>query len=77
MTNDSIILAENDNPFSPISQLHYNYYTDPKILQEQLEEDKNIQCIVGLNGIEFGKSQMPSLFNYADGIDTMQFLLSL
>lgn len=77
MTNDSIILVENDNPFSPISQLHYNYYTNPKILQEQLKEGKNIQCLVGLNGIEFGNSQLPSLFNYADGVDTMQFLLSL
>ncbi|MBA2561441.1 MAG: acyl-CoA reductase [Chitinophagaceae bacterium] len=77
MTNNSIILVENNDPFSPISQLHYTYYTDPEILQQQLEEDTNIQCHVGLNGIEFGTSQMPTLFNYADGVDTMQFLLSL
>lgn len=77
MTNKSIILVEDDNLFSPISQLHYNYYTDPKILQEQLKKNKNIQCVIGLNGIEFGNSQKPSLFNYADDSDIMQFLLSL
>ncbi len=29
------------------------------------------------NLIPFGKSQEPGLFDYADGIDTMEFLLSL
>jgi hypothetical protein len=77
MTNDSVLLVENDQPFSPISQLHYNYYKDPEPLKQQLENDSNIQCIAGLNNIEFGKTQQPSLFTYADGIDTMQFLLSL
>jgi hypothetical protein len=41
-----------------------------------------IQCIVaGSDGIEnripFGTSQMPSLSDYADGVDTMDFLLRL
>ncbi len=77
MTNDSIIMVENENLFSPISQLHYSYYADVKSLLEQLKDDQNIQCIIGLDSIKFGNAQMPSLFNYADGVDTMQFLLSL
>ena len=77
MTNDSIILVENDQSFSPISQLHYSYYKDAGILEQQLKNDANIQCIVNRNNIAFGKAQEPSLFTYADGIDTMQFLLSL
>ena len=77
MTNGSIILIENDQPFSPISQLHYSHYKDAEMLKQKLENDKNIQCIAGINGIAFGKAQQPSLFTYADGIDTMQFLLSL
>ncbi|MDA9280530.1 hypothetical protein N9Q09_02375 [Flavobacteriaceae bacterium] len=40
-----------------------------------------LQCIVGpsgfLNGIAFGTTQKPSLTDYADGVDTMNFILSL
>jgi len=77
MTNESILLIENDQPFSPISQLHYSYYKDAEKLTQELKNDSNIQCIAGVNGIPFGTAQQPSLFAYPDGIDTMQFLLSL
>ena len=77
MTNDSIVLTEDEQPFSAISILHYSYYKDHGNLVEQLGEDENIQCIVGSKYVKFGESQKPSLFDYADGIDTMQFLLSL
>jgi hypothetical protein len=77
MTNGSVLLVENDHLFSPISQLHYTFYKDAEQLNLQLENDSNIQGIAGLKNIEFGKTQQPSLFTYADGIDTMQFLLSL
>ncbi|HUS00960.1 MAG TPA: hypothetical protein VMY77_04495 [Chitinophagaceae bacterium] len=76
MTNESILLVENEQLFSPISQLNYSFYNDPNEVKHVLEQDKNIQCIVG-NNMDFGKAQQPSLFSYADGIDTMQFLLSL
>ena len=76
MTNESILLVENEQFFSPISQLNFSFYTDLTVVKNLLEKDENIQCIVGEN-IAFGKAQQPSLINYADGIDTMQFLLSL
>ena len=77
MTNDSIILSENENLFSPVSVLHYSFYNDEKEMLDQLKNDSNIQCIVGNNFVPFGKSQEPGLFDYADGIDTMEFLLTL
>ena len=76
MTNESILLVENEQFFSPISQLNFSFYTGLTVVKKLLEKDENIQCIVGEN-IAFGKAQHPSLINYADGIDTMQFLLSL
>ncbi|MEJ7821313.1 MAG: acyl-CoA reductase [Chitinophagaceae bacterium] len=76
MTNESVLLVENEEVFSPISQLNYSFYEDLKVVQNLFDDDKRIQCTVGDN-IEFGQAQQPSLFNYADGIDTMQFLLSL
>lgn len=77
MANESIILSENENIFSPVTVLHYSFYKDEKEILAQLENDENVQCIVAKNFVPFGKSQEPGLFDYADGIDTMEFLLGL
>lgn len=76
MTNDSLILIKADSVFSPISQLHYEFYTDQKTLVESLASNSDIQCIVGTN-IPFGSAQQPALQQYADGLDTLQFLTNL
>ena len=44
---------------------------------EKLKGNADIQCICGHSGIAFGLAQKPSLLEYADGVDTMQFLLTL
>ena len=77
MTNESTLLIESENIFSPISQLNYGFYEDLVKLSKLLSEDPGIQCIAGEGGIAFGEAQSPALQNYADGIDTMQFLLTL
>ncbi len=76
MTNESLLLVENEVVFSPISQLNYSFYNDIKLVLASLENDENIQCIASGN-IKLGSTQQPSLHAYADGVDTMQFLLSL
>ena len=76
MTNGSVLLSENKSLFSPISHLFYSYYKkDEEMLSET--EKENLQCIVGHNYLPFGAAQEPGLFEYADGVDTMQFLLAL
>lgn len=77
MTNESIILVEDENPFSAVSELHYSYYNNINRVEEELTQSGDIQCIVSENFVPFGSSQTPSLFDYADGVDVMQFLLSL
>ncbi|MGN6248104.1 MAG: acyl-CoA reductase [Ginsengibacter sp.] len=77
MTNESIILSENENVFSPVSVVHYSFYKDEKALLDELQNNQDIQCIVGKKFVPFGQSQEPGLFDYADKIDTMEFLLSL
>lgn len=77
MTNDSIILTEQDSLFAPVSQVNYSFYNEPKTLGESLQKNTDIQCIAGKGFTPFGQSQSPSLTDYADGIDTMQFLQSL
>jgi hypothetical protein len=77
MTNSSIILHENPSPFSPISQLHYTFYKDEQATAASLLDNADIQCVVGKKWLPFGQAQQPGLTDYADGVDTLQFLLSL
>jgi hypothetical protein len=77
MTNGSTLVMENDHIFSPISQLNYSFYNDEDKLRHELKANNDVQCIVSKKDIAFGMAQQPGLFNYADGVDTMSFLLSL
>ena len=77
MANESIILLENSSFFSPISQLNYEFYDDKNSILERLKSSDELQCIVGHGQIPFGEAQNPSLTDYADGIDTLNFLTNL
>lgn len=77
MTNGSTLLIESADIFSPISQLHYSFYEDAEMPGKELSQNLDIQCIAGYGGIAFGQAQHPDLSAYADGVDTMQFLLTL
>ena len=77
MTNESAILVENPSIFSPISQLNYEFYTHKQDVDESLRSLEYLQCAVGHGYIPFGQAQLPSLTDYADGVDTMKFLTSL
>ena len=77
MTNGSTLLTENTSEFSPISHLHYEYFTHAGEVEEKVKKNSSIQSIISRNFVPFGKTQEPGLFDYADGVDTMQFLLSV
>lgn len=76
-SNDSLLMVENAVPFSAVGVLHYRYYDSIDTIQNELNSSEDIQCIVGHNNVPFGNSQKPNLADYADGVDTMQFLTSL
>ena len=78
MTNEATLLVENKGVFSPISQLLYEYYTVAQTTISDLQKNDDVQCIVSSSGsVTFGAAQNPDLFTYADGVDTMEFLLTL
>ncbi len=72
----SLLLLESEELFSPISVLYYEYYDEESDISLDFSK---IQCIVSRNNndnsIFFGESQKPSLYDYADNIDTIDFLL--
>ena len=82
LDNGFLVLKEDKSLSSPIASLFYEYYGSISKLKEELEQQKdNIQCVVskGLlpNEVDFGETQKPRLKDYADGIDTLEFLLQL
>ncbi len=83
LDNGFVLLKEDTSIASPISVIHYEYYQDLNELRKQLAADKDlVQCVVSEENINeesvlLGQSQNPNLWDYADGIDTIEFLLSL
>jgi hypothetical protein len=71
-----LLLKEDNKISSPVSVLYYEYYESQYAVKQQTELlNEKIQCVVGKNNIPFGKAQSPHLWDYADGIDTIEFLL--
>ena len=77
MTNGAVLLSENESLFSPISQLHYEFYNDRDEQISLLSSHSDLQCVVGSGQVPFGQSQFPRILDYADGVDTLQFLARL
>jgi hypothetical protein len=83
LDNNFLLLKEDASLPSPIGVLFYEFYDDLNSLNLRLENDKeHLQCIVSNNAAvkhatPFGTAQCPQLNDYADGIDTMKFLLAL
>jgi len=78
--NGFLLLTESAALVSPISVLHYSYYTQEIDLLDQLTNvAAQTQALVSAGGrypgsVAFGQAQFPGVADYADGIDTMAFL---
>lgn len=77
MSNAGLLLVEEKSLFSPVSQLNYEVYENINLVKDELSLSNDVQCIVGKGFISFGRAQHPSLTDYADGVDTMQWLTTL
>ncbi|MDD2675801.1 MAG: acyl-CoA reductase [Flavobacterium sp.] len=82
LDNGFLTLKEDQSHASPISSVFYEFYEDIKELKTRLEsESELLQCIVAAetieNSVDFGETQNPRLWNYADNIDTISFLLTI
>jgi hypothetical protein len=83
LDNGFLLLKEDDALVSPISVCFYETYESDSHLAQLLSENaEKIQCTVSsdarfLNSFRFGEAQVPKLEDFADGIDTMEFLMNL
>lgn len=81
--NGFLLLREDANLGCPVGVLHYQTFGTIDQMKAEVEIRKDqIQCVVASdslgfeNSVPFGKAQSPELWDYADGVDTMAFLLS-
>lgn len=82
LENGFLMIKEDQSYSSPIATVFYEYYDDVNQLKEKLDADSNqIQCVVSKgfieNEIAFGATQKPQLWDYADSIDSIEFLLAI
>jgi hypothetical protein len=82
LDNGFLTLKEDNSHASPISSVFYERYDNIATLENRLENEKdNLQCIVSnkliANSIDFGQTQHPKLWDYADNVDTISFLLTI
>ena len=71
-----LLLKESTELASPVAVLFYEYYDNERNLQKVMSANgEKTQCICGNKYIPFGKAQYPELWDYADNVDTFEFLL--
>ena len=82
LENGFLMIKEDPSYSSPIATIFYEYYDTKSNLKIKLDHDKEkIQCIVANgfteNEVAFGQTQHPKLGDFADGINTLEFLNQL
>jgi hypothetical protein len=83
LDNGFLLLKEDAALTSPVGVLNYEFYDSIDALNAHLEAQKDeLQCIVSskntpIETFAFGEAQCPALNDYADGVDTMEFLLKI
>lgn len=81
-SSEYLVLLQDDAISSRIATLHYQEYTDLQHVTVDLQLNADsIQCVVSdhpeLNAIPLGMAQMPTLSDYADNVNTLEFLGSI
>lgn len=81
-SNGCVLMHEAESLHSRIASLHFEYYqSEDDLMAKITDKQEEIQCIVSNSKIgahsvtPFGEAQHPGLFDYADGVDTVSFLL--
>lgn len=84
LTNNFLIIREEESMTSRISCIHYEYYNQIDELEEKIATAaESIQCVASNKAIgdiqttRLGDCQSPGLADYADGVDTIKFLSEL
>ena len=80
--NGFVLLKESNKIGSPVGTIYFEYYDCLEDVFKIIENNsEKIQCVVsktkGVNKTYFGQTQEPKIDDYADNVDTFDFLLKL
>ena len=71
-----LLFRRSEEISSPVAVLYYEFYDSLNFVYLEIEKIRpKIQCVVSKNETPFGSAQWPHLWEYADGTDTLDFLL--
>jgi hypothetical protein len=79
--NGFLLVKQDNRTASPLGCLFYEEYGNMEWLEKEISNKANeIQCVVSniINEkwLPLGAAQQPELWDYADGVDTIAFLLT-
>lgn len=83
LDNGFLLLKQSDQLVSPVSVLYFNTYNSMDAIDEFIKINKDkIQCITSNEDslsetLPFGSTQKPELWDFADNVNTLQFLKDL
>lgn len=80
LDNNFLVIKHDKGIASPPGVLFFENYSALEQVESRLQTDaEHIQCVVSnmklKNAIALGQAQQPAPWEYADGVDTMEFLL--
>ena len=76
--NGFLLTTPDEGLVSPLSVLFYQEYKDEEELEALLQShEEKLQCIVGSGYTAFGLSQTPKIDEFADDVNTLDFLAKL
>lgn len=76
--SENLLITEDKSLHSRIATVHYSEYTEKDVPSNYvLEHQDEIQVVIGKDYIPFGQAQQPKLTDFADKVDTLEFLSNL
>jgi len=78
LDNNFVMLKESNDLFSPVGVLFYQRYAETSEVTNFLNDNRqHTQCVVGADYVPFGYSQKPVISDFADNVNTLDFLVNL
>ena len=83
LDNNFLIIKESEGLHSPIAVLFYEQYANQHEVEIKIRGiEEQLQCVVSnmslsIKAISLGKSQSPTIFDFADNVNTIHFLNNL
>lgn len=81
--NGFLLMKEDSSLQSPVSMLFYEFYEELEKVKDYIDENSELlQCVVSKENLvkkntHFGETQKPNFWDYADNVDTIEFLSSI